>query len=139
MGYSILSDLHELFPVRPIVLVFFAFLWNRFLRRMYFFIFVVITSSCESNYHTVTTTTVPGYEWNRTNSLMFLITTVLCSYIKQPSNDVNVFSSNTHVRSKVCQELYHYVVYIANARRNIIIINKFERTGDNSCKSDRIE
>jgi hypothetical protein len=75
---------------------------------MYFFIFVVITSSFKSNYHTVTTTTVPGYEWNITNSLMFLITTVLCSYIKQPSNDVNIFSSNTHVRSKVYQELYHY-------------------------------
>jgi hypothetical protein len=114
-------------------------LWNRFLRRMYFFIFVVITSSCKSNYHTVTTTTVPWYEWNRTNILMFLITTVLCSYIKQPSNDVNIFSSNTHVRRKVYQELYHYVVYIANERRNIIIINKFEQTGKNSCKSDRIE
>ena len=99
------------------------FVNSNFTAYVFFYIFVVITSSCRSNYHTVTTTTVPGYEWNRTNILMFLISTVLCSCIKQPSNDINICSSNTHVRSKVYQELYHYVVYITNERRNMIIIN----------------
>jgi hypothetical protein len=50
------------------------------------------------------------------------INTIVVKMTKQPSNAVNICSSNTHVRSKVYQELYHYVVYIANERCNIIII-----------------
>jgi hypothetical protein len=68
----------------------------------------------------------------KANILMFACTAILYKYIKSFGNDVNNLSDNEHVRSKIYQEFYHSIVYIANERSHIRIVVTFTFTSCNT-------
>jgi len=68
----------------------------------------------------------------KANILMFACTVILYKYIKLFGNYVNNLSDNEHVRSKIYQEFYHSIVYIANERSHIRIVVTFTFTSCNT-------
>jgi hypothetical protein len=62
---------------------------------------------------------------SRNNTSMFVCTTALYKYMNSLRNDVNDMFDKTHMRIKICCELYHvklYIIYLANKGQVVAVV-----------------
>ena len=56
---------------------------------------------------------------------MFVCTTALYKYMNSLRNDVNDMFDKTHMRTKICCQLYHhtlYIIYLANTGQVVAVV-----------------